>query len=55
MLENSEFVVHTVQYGASMIVSEHVAPPLSYISTFKAIFGLWRLELSDSGLIICLP
>ena len=45
----------TVQYGASMIVSEHVAPPLSDISTFKAIFGLRRLELSDSGLIICLP
>ena len=38
-----------------MIVSEHVAPPLSDISTFKAIFGLRRLELSDSGLIICLP
>ena len=45
----------TVQYGASMIVSEHVAPPLSDISTFKAVFGLRRLELSDSSLIICLP
>ena len=38
----------TVQYGPDMIVSVHVAPPLSDISTFKAVFGLgWEGRLEE--------
>ena len=51
----SQNLLCTVQYGADMIVSVHVAPPLSDISTFKAVFGLGRLVVSDPSLIICLP
>ena len=38
------------QYGANMIVSVHVAQPLSSVSTFKAVFGLEESDpVSISG------